>query len=386
MAACRWGAGAVLVAVLLVLAGVTPPAAAPQPNQGAGRARTAASSGATGGIVEAGARRDDGADEWVLGATALATTRDGGERWTLLSPPTTETGTLTAAVLPRETVAVTVREARRPQLFIYARPAGHSRWRKTTIAIGQPPGPAEVVDDSGRVLGVMDNAFLGSAFSGGTWLAKKGAAWRARRTPVGGSVTAVGGRLWLVGGVVGADVYASANDGRSWRRVRSPLLGPRRTQTVYGAMQAFRGKPVLLAANNAGAIVVYVGSERQGSWSWHGLHRFRPGGCCGTGTDSLAAGTLWVVGASQRVTRISLRSGAAVVTSAQGLPENGQLSLFALGSQTAIAYAVAAGCTDGKSDCYELPELLRTDDGGSTWSPIADPLGGHYEQLAWGSR
>jgi hypothetical protein len=94
---------------------------------------------------------------------------------------------------------------------------------------------AEIGD---RVTILLDEA-SSTAVSSGTvaTIASPGGSWVVKPAPVGGTLSAAGGRFWISGGVMGDQVFASS-DGIAWRGVKlrsrrgtGPRQPPRRSMT-----------------------------------------------------------------------------------------------------------------------------------------------------------
>lgn len=327
-------------------------------------------SSATPAYVAAGAQPDAGQDQWVLGTSTLAITRDGGSVWTELPLPPAASDIATVAVLPTETIAVTDSSAS-VSVEIDTLPTGQTAWQSSTVAAGVTVGSAQIVDLNGALSGVMITEESSAQFSQGMWLGTTdgGATWQMDPTPVGGVVTDAGG-LWLVGGVVNSDVYFSSDGGATWQSANLPaaIAGP----LAFGPVQV-NGTGIVTVANNTEQLQVVTGVASATGWQWTDGPVLSLGGQYGAGATadtSVAAGVLWVVSPNNNIGLVTLATGSVSHVSAHGLPSNGLLQISATSGQSATATYSTAECPTGsKANCSSVAGVLTSSNGGQDWSP-----------------
>ncbi len=122
---------------------------------------SSAAANATGGtksaILASGALADAPQNQWVLGSSALAVSRDGGTKWTqvpLPAPPNTVNG---VAVLPSETIVLT--GSGTEDLGINVLSGTSASWQGQTVHLGLPIGESQLVEANGLPIGVMVGNF-----------------------------------------------------------------------------------------------------------------------------------------------------------------------------------------------------------------------------------
>ena len=384
----RWAAAlgiAAIVAVIATSAIVLPRALGDQHAQRPGNAgRTPAVSPApstpvSAQYVGAGARLDAGQDQWVLGKSSLAVTRDGGAEWSQLPlPPTVLTNTIyTIAVLPGETVVASSPD---PLVSVMVNIAliGSPAWETTVVPFGVygQVGHLQIVDSDGTLSGIMMILTTSLNFSQGVWLAAPSGSsgWHASATPAGGTVTSVAGELWLVGGVQNQDLYSSSDGGSNWTPITVPLTVG--TSVAYGPVEADgRGVALVATLSNSDEAQVVTGISSRAGWQWSGGAVIHLGGQIGPGgrpESSVADGVMWILGFSDRVIRVDLATGRVAQVTPNGLPSlAGNFTIAALSKTSADVTDLDPRCQHSQASCTSV---LASTDGGLRWTPIADPL------------
>lgn len=325
----------------------------------------------------AGASLDSGQEQWVLGQSGLAVSRDGGAQWSQLTLPAPPSTILAVAVLPSETV---VASSATPQnsVTISTMSTAGTAWQEASVPIGAGQvGTIEIVDADGVLSGMLVVLTTSSNFSSGDWLAAPtgNGAWRVVSTPVGGTVTAVGGTLWLVGGAAYQDIYSSSNGGNSWQPVSLPLsVG---TPVAYGPVQEYRNGVALIATlDNSDETQVVIGSPAGSMWIWSDGPTLRVGAqySGAVPSSSLADGVLWMISWAGEVSRVNLATGVVSQVIAHGFPASGSPTISAISGTAATGTYSSFACPMGKSSCTPESGVVTTTDGGSYWTAIADPL------------
>lgn len=331
----------------------------------------------------AGARSDAGQDQWVLGKSTLAVTRDGGAHWTQLPlPPTALTNTIySIAVLPTETVVASSPD---PVVSVLVNVAltGSSAWESSVVPLvvyGQV-GTLQIVDLNGSLAGVMVNLTTSVQFSQGVWLAAPPgtSGWHAYPTPDGGTITDIGGDLWLVGGVQNQVIDASTDQGSTWTQITLPLRVS--SPATYAPILDDAGKIVVTATPaNSDDFEVVTGSAASSGWNWADGPVVNLGAQFGPGASpksSLVAGVLWTIGYSGEVSRVNLATGSVSLVTPKGMPALvSNYTVAALSGISAVLTYSGFDCPNGKASCTPVSGVVMTQDGGANWAPIADPLG-----------
>jgi hypothetical protein len=196
-----------------------------------------------------------------------------------------------------------------------------------------------------------------------------GKTWRTLRAPTGGHVASVDGAFWLVGGVVGDDVFAST-DGETW----APA-GPK----LEGDWTA--GMPWTLTA---GTVVLPVTAHSEDSsvmtlWTTGDKHHWVQGASIEAAPTEVgvslpvAGGSdgAWVFAQSDgsKVFAGSLNDGEPRTISPNGLPA-GIVQLARIGDSTVVAYGMASACPDGKASCTGAAGVWYSIDLGQTWARL----------------
>ncbi len=336
--------------------------------------------------VMAGASADTGQDQWVVGQSGMAVSRNGGVSWSQLPLPPAASDLGAVSVLPSQTIALTYAPPASGSVNVVvdvdSLTTGQTSWDTKAVSLGTGlvVGRAQVVAAGSDLAGVMVTKGTSLQFSQGIWLAAsdQGSKWKVDPTPVGGTVTSAGGGLWLLGGVLNQSVYFSSNGGTSWQLMDIPAsIG---TTLAYGPVQP-DGTGVVLTAtlSNSDETQVITGSNTLSGWRWANgavlnmAEQFGPGG---TPTSSVAGGVLWALDQSGIVSRVTLSSGSVTEVTAHGLPSSVtlQLSFSATSSLAAVASYSEIVCASFRKDCVQESGMITTSDGGQSWIPVADPL------------
>jgi hypothetical protein len=220
---------------------------------------------------------------------------------------------------------------------------------------------------------VVVNQASGSATSIGTVLVSDddGATWRSNPAPVGGTVSAAGDAFWLVGGVIGDDVFRS-EDGVKWDRIKIPATvkywtaGPATSVSDAGVVL-----PVTATDPDAGGGVTFWASSDAGQ-SWRALSSvdLEPAEFDSPVPADVRADGHWVVMTTDgsRVFTGTLGDAGIKKVSPSGLLENvWQVEMTS--TNELIVIASTDECPSGKTSCSSALVLVVSDDGGQTWTP-----------------
>ncbi len=345
---------------------------------------------ATGGTINSillsGSDPQNPQNEWVLGSSGLAVTRNAGKQWLKLSPPIIPSDVNDVSVLPNETIILAGNGSQ--SLSISTLVQGQSTWSNRVIPMqgGQQVGSSKIVDANGMPIGVMVTLQSSSNFSSGVWISTPdgGSTWQTHNAPVGGTVTSTGGELWLVGGVLNSSLYQSSNNGATWNAVTLALPPPTgQTYALGSVFSTGTGTSAIMTATigsssglNNSSTVVLNGNQSGSQWTWTRTPAITSNGSYGSGavpTTAYANGTLWILTPSQ-LARVNISTSQVSIVSPDGLPAATTLTLNAINSQSAWISYSAESCSATKGNCVSDQGLSITKDGGQVWSRYPNPL------------
>lgn len=343
---------------------------------------TSATGSSSSAILSSGASVDNPENAWVLGKNELAITRDGGAHWTRSPIPVPATAINDVAVLAAQIVVLSGSGS---DLDIHTL-VGGGNWQSQTVTLAVPIGQVRAVQAKGVLVGIMVTEETSSNFSRGVWLSTpdNGVSWVQHQTPAGGSVTDVGGALWLVGGVQNSSLFESRDNGITWQSVSLPnTLTQDQTSALGGVYPSSSGGGVILTSTspvqgeNEIDVGILVGTATGAAWSWGAGPSVRLSADYGTGvavTSSAAAGVLWIV-TNNQLARITLSTNKVSVIGPDGFPKATEESFTAEGANSAWASYTLTSCMKAKSSCNPITGLVSTTDGGQVWAPSSNPLG-----------
>jgi hypothetical protein len=312
-----------------------------------------------------------GSSVWVLGPSSLSVSPTGAQ-WTTLSLPSLPASSAIddVAVLPKNTVVVALSQDEE-HLVIATRQNGASNWSASNVTLPRPAGSVQVVTGSAGLDGVMVTDQTSSNFSQGVWVRESSTGWTTSATPAGGYVSDADG-LWLVGGVLGDNVYRSNDDGLSWAAVTLPGASGNGTDGNGATFSPITLTPTGLTttATQSSTVTVLEGTATDGAVTWKSGPSFTVPTSYGPGAGPNTAvgnGTLWVASGSSAIARVDLMANTVAHTEPNGLPVGTLVTLHPTGTESAWATASCAGA----GTC--APALFETTNGGATWVPHPDP-------------
>ncbi len=208
--------------------------------------------------------------------------------------------------------------------------------------------------------------------SGVVAVQRPGGKWTVRPAPAGGDLSSAGGRYWIVGGVMGDQVFTS-KDGLAWDSVKIPV-----SATYWSAAPAVdvEGVGVVIPVTShdpAGPseVTFFATSDFGKTWKPRAsvsapLTEFNT-----TIPTSITSDGQWVAiwPDGSKVLVGSLGAKDSKVISPNGLPANVSQVLFS-SPTTGVAVSDVVACPDGKSSCSSSSVVSRTDDGGQSWAPM----------------
>ncbi len=199
-----------------------------------------------------------------------------------------------------------------------------------------------------------------------------GAGWTVGPAPVGGDISSAGGRFWLTGGVMGDQIFVSAN-GSAWRSAELPT-----SSEYWSAAPATEVDgvgvviPVTSHDPNGPSDVTLFATTDYGH-SWKSLTSFAAPLTEFNTTipTSITPDGRWfaIWPDGSKVVEGSIGATDSNVISPNGLPGNVYDVMFSSAS-TGVEASSVATCPNGKSSCTSTTVVTRTEDGGQTWTPV----------------
>ncbi len=278
---------------------------------------------------------------WLLTDSDLFLTRDAGQSWEALVPDRGGAPIGAAFFLDVQQawlITIALSESGDPAYTLLRTRDGGRTWARTPLALFVPGAPeafAESVhlfflDSQIGWLAVKQatsaNFSLGALFH----TADGGETWTRRTLPLGGPVRFVRPEIgWAAGGATGAELYRTTDGGASWQPVNAGLGEAARVQLL----------PPLFESPLIGALPALVHDDIGARLEWR------------TTNDG---GETW-----QPAQTFALPSG-----------------VHTLEWRTAqLGWALAAEGRCDPEGCTTMTQLLRTTDGGATWTPFNWPGG-----------
>jgi photosystem II stability/assembly factor-like uncharacterized protein len=336
-------------------------------------------------------------ESWLRLGQRLYWTSDGGQNWDEITPTGLGTQRLGAAFFldaQRGWLALTSADSAGSVAYALARTDDGGRtWRTNPLSLFKPGDPnaaagalyLHFIDAQTGWLAIRratsSNFSVGALF--GT--SDGGETWTPLTLPIGGPVAFVTDQLgWVAGGAAGDELYRTADGGRSWQRQK--IAPDRPHQPPQYQLPAFENAqagvlPVVVADENGPRVEFYRTNDGGQTWQ------------LGSGiplNGGIAPGTRLplTVFDSQHWTMIA-PSSSRVITSERGKINalvsesdfaDGIAELDLAAPDTGWARYVSGQCARGPEsggvvdvDCALEVKLLRTADGGQTWTPLSLP-------------
>lgn len=226
----------------------------------------------------------------------------------------------------------------------------------------------------GDQFAVLVNEAGSTAVSSGVVVTVPGAGgkWTVSPAPVGGDLSSAGGRYWIVGGVMGDQVFTSLG-GLAWDSVKIPVSATYWTAAPAVDVESVGVVIPVTSHDPAGPseVTFFATSDLGKTWRRMAsvsapLTEFNT-----TIPTSITSDGRWVAiwPDGSKVLVGSLGAKDSKVISPNGLPANVSQVVFS-SPTTGVAVSNVVACPDGKSSCSSSSVVSRTDDGGQSWAPI----------------
>ncbi len=368
-----WATGALLVLGGLLIGGCTAwPGAMATPAAGG---TVGASAGAPSGPLTGVILAQGDAASWVLAEEGLFEVAGG--RLAPVAIPRPSSWTSEAIAVDGTTVTVALAPDPNSLLVLRSADGGASWATEEPVSVASPTGLADVrVAAIGQRIVVLGNEASGSQLSIALAAssADAGKGWTVERAPSGGDVSAAGDRFWLVGGVMGDQLFASAS-GSTWERLAIPVKD--QFWTAARPVGLKTGEVVVaVTAHSAdetkATLTFWVTPDGGRSWRPLGSIETPDPGFQLTVPGAIAADGRWLALWPNGSKVVSGRLGSAeqaTLVSPNGLP-GAPLSVAFTPDGGAIAVVASSSCPSGKASCTSTTSLAYSADGGQTWAPL----------------
>lgn len=313
-----------------------------------------------------------GAMSWVVTDQALLVTSDAGQSWMTLASANV-VGVRSMVVVDAMHLALGAIDGL--HVAIRSTTDGGNTWKESHLPTQGQPGDIRLASGHGIIAALVQQTTSANSSQADLFVSKAGSAFAKQSVPAAGwvSITAPN-ELWLAGGVLGNQLWRSADVGVTWREIGlPPVLG-----TDIGVSVPRRVSDQLIlpvTVNGPGTEEVFLTSGDSGG-TWHQL-----GGPLNVGGDSGQGVVLPLSSSDDRVVVAGPTGGLFGITAAgqsltpispNGLP-TGVTDLDFTSITEGWAVVTQRGCAAGKSQCFAATRLFSTDDAGQTWSEVRLP-------------
>jgi len=258
---------------------------------------------------------------------------------------------------------------------LYVSDDSGTTWKAAgSTAIESPTGVVRLdLAGHGSSVSVIAEEASGSAFrfAFASSSTDGGATWETTRAPAGGALTFAGGAYWLIGGVMGDEVYRST-DAIDWKAVTIPVEEPYWPAGEIEEVEAL-GLVIPVSTHPIGAAstVVFMGTtDNGGTWRILTSVPAPPTDSSTSVPTMITPGGDWTVvyGDASKVISGRFGSDETTVRSPNGLP----IGVLDIGGTSGglVALTMPSSCPDGKASCTSTTQLVWSFDAGQTWNPI----------------
>jgi photosystem II stability/assembly factor-like uncharacterized protein len=348
----------------------------------------------------AGFRLISASDGWLRLGQHLYWTRDSGQSWTEITPPTLGQSTLQTVefVDARSGWLVSTQlEASGAVAYNLTQTSdGGATWRVTPLSLfarGDPDALAEAtylhfVDAQTGWL-VVKRA-TSSNFSVGTLFKTTdgGQNWTELALPIGEPVYFVTPDLgWVAGGPAGDQLYRTQDGGQSWQAQPVGQVKLKPDEHLLYRLPTFADDkngvlPVIVTNGVNARVEFYLTADGGNSWSLARTESLRREVTAGTVVSLAVLDTRrWLLIAPQSDRLLSLSANTSAARSiSQGNWVKGIIELDMVSPSVGWASYGSGSCTTEPGQnapavirCTQETRLLRTTDGGQTWTPLLLP-------------
>jgi photosystem II stability/assembly factor-like uncharacterized protein len=332
---------------------------------------------------------------WLLADQRLYWTRTGGQNWETITPPDLAGLTIQAVTFldaqRGRVILAGVGSSGDPQYALADTIDGGHTWERHALALFGPGEPAaraaavylQFIDVQTGWLVIRQAT--SSNFSLGTLFGTRdgGQTWRRLTLPIGEPAAFITPEVgWTAGGAAGNELYRTQDGGQTWQAVRPDSLTA--SQWLY-QRPVFKDAqagilPVIIPDGDAGRLEFHVTAD--GGQTWQQSAQVALDQAASPGVElPLAAfdAQHWVMiePSGQNLVR---RSGQGESRLALHLSTPGTLSGLKMISPDA-GWAVQnfnectpqPGATPPSGQCDQEVQLLQTEDGGQSWTPLPLP-------------
>jgi len=322
---------------------------------------------------------------WALTSGGLKSSADGGATWTDITPPGISAATIKGVFFwDAEHGWVVAPEQTNQDLIVFATADGGKTWASGALGVSDvdsrgAPAYIDFADARNGWIALKNvssaNFSIGQLFS----TADGGATWNKLSIPIGDPisfVTATDG--WTAGGPAGDKLYVSRNGGVSWQQ--QSVLPPPAFQSSYPTYQL----PGFTSPQEGVLAVTFTGpssgtafyTTNDGGQSWKMQSSFPSGQPLHLGANvpfDVTGPSTWVsLNADASRVFVAEDGGKSLKEVApNGLPQ-AIADLDFASSEIGWALEKAGECPSGlKFGCATISTLLKTTDGGQTWTAVA---------------
>ena len=338
-----------------------------------------------------GAARIDEQHGWVMTASGLAFTDDGGSSWRATTPADAAAQVLMGATFADPDhgwLATAVPDPRATTFDIWRTHDEGRSWDRAVVPEGINRGDLVgtltfAVAGSGHLFAMIDGGmptgYTGDLFAS----ADAGASWTPvpihQDAGVTGPIAFADARHGVVaGGAPGDRLFSTDDGGRTWRQaVLPPPIGAAGSSTQFWTAPTFwtnrqAGEPVWFG-NTERATTLGILLTEDGGATWQPRGSVPLGADQGSAVAALIGPSTWVVILSPSGGARTDDAGTTWTPFAStGLPVTPDV-LSMVDSTHGWAIVRVSGCEADKTDCQTRSAVFATDDGGATWSLIWPP-------------